>query len=106
MSKTLKLAFVGCGAIAPYHLNGIKEHAPRIQVTAAIDPNRAKAEEIAAETGAQVFSSVEEGLAQGDFDAVDILTHPPPARAARHPGVCGRQARRPGKADGNLAGGV
>ena len=74
MSQTLKLAFVGCGAIAPYHLNGIKEHAPRIQVTAAIDPNRAKAEEIAAETGAQVFGSLEEGLAHGDFDAVDILT--------------------------------
>ena len=42
MSQTLKLAFVGCGAIAPYHLNGIKEHAPRIQVTAAIDPDRRK----------------------------------------------------------------
>ncbi len=74
MSQTLKLAFVGCGAIAPYHLNGIKEHAPRIQVTAAIDPNRDKAEEIAAETGAAVFGSLEEGLADGDFDAVDILT--------------------------------
>ncbi len=74
MSQTLKLAFVGCGAIAPYHLNGIKEHAPRIQVTAAIDPNRAKSEEIAAETGAQVFGSLEEGLAHGDFDAVDVLT--------------------------------
>ena len=74
MSKTLKLAFVGCGAIAPYHLNGIKEHAPRIQVTAAIDPDRAKAEQIAAETGAQVFGSLEEGLAHGDFDAVDVLT--------------------------------
>ena len=51
MSKTLKLAFVGCGAIAPYHLNGIKEHAPRIQVTAAIDPNRAKSEEISGRDG-------------------------------------------------------
>ena len=61
MTQTLKLAFVGCGAIAPYHLNGIKEHAPRIQVTAAIDPNREKAEEIAAETGAQVFGSLRRG---------------------------------------------
>ena len=74
MSTTLKLAFVGCGAIAPFHLNGIKEQARRTQVSAAIDLNREKAEKIASETGAQVFGSLEEGLAHGDFDAVDVMT--------------------------------
>ncbi len=73
MSKTLKLAFVGCGAISRFHLDGIQESAPSVQVTAAIDPDRGRAEAIAAETGAQVFSSLEEGLDRGDFDAVDLM---------------------------------
>ena len=72
-ANILKLAFVGCGAIASYHLNGIKEHAPEIQVTAAIDTAREKAELIAAETGAKIYTSLEEGLAEGDFDAVDLM---------------------------------
>ena len=41
MSDTLKLALVGCGAICRFHLDGIKESAPRIQVTAAIDTDGA-----------------------------------------------------------------
>lgn len=69
----LKLAFVGCGAIARYHLNGIKKHAPEIKVTAAIDTAREKAELITAETGAKIYTSLEEGLAEGDFDAVDLM---------------------------------
>ena len=73
MTTTLKLALVGCGAIARFHLDGIKEIAPRIQVTAAVDPVPEKAAAIAAETGAQAFSSLDEALDQGDFDAVDLL---------------------------------
>ncbi len=73
MPNTLKLALVGCGAIARYHLDGIKERAPRIQVTAVIDPNPERAAAYAAETGATAFATLEEALAQGDFDAVDIM---------------------------------
>ena len=73
MSSTLRLAFAGCGAIARYHLDGILEHAPSVQVTAAIDLDREKAEAYAAETGGEAFSSLEEALEKGDFDAVDIL---------------------------------
>ena len=73
MSRTLKLASVGCGAISRFHLDGILESAPRIQVTAAIDPDRGRAQAIAAETGAQVFSSLAEGLEEGDFEAVDLM---------------------------------
>jgi predicted dehydrogenase len=73
MPGTLRLALLGCGAIARYHLDGIKERVPRIKVTAAIDTDRAKAEKFAAETGAQVFTSFDEALEKGEFDAVDIL---------------------------------
>ncbi len=34
MSTILKLALVGCGAIARFHLDGIKEAVPQIRVTA------------------------------------------------------------------------
>lgn len=73
MSDKLNLAFVGCGAIAGFHLNAIREAAPRIQVTAAIDPETQRAEAIARQTGAEVFASLEEGLQKGDFDAVDLM---------------------------------
>ena len=73
MSSELKMGFVGCGAIARFHLDGIKEKAPDIRITAAIDPDRAKAESIAAETGAEVFASLDEALESGDFDAVDLM---------------------------------
>jgi len=51
MPDTLRLAFLGCGAIARYHLDGIEERAPRIRVTAAIDTDQSKAGKFAAETG-------------------------------------------------------
>ena len=73
ITNKLRLAFVGCGAIARYHLDGINEYAPRIQVTAVIDPDRARAESYAAETGATAFSSLTEALQSDTFDAVDIL---------------------------------
>ena len=73
MSDVLKLAFVGCGAIARFHLDGVRACGGKIRVTAAVDPDREKAEGIAAQAGAQVFASLEEALNKGDFDAVDIL---------------------------------
>lgn len=73
MPAHLKLALVGCGAIARFHLNGITSHAPRIRVTACIDPDLEKAQAYADETGAQAFGSLDEALSQGDFDAVDLM---------------------------------
>ena len=73
MPDKLKLAFIGCGAIARFHLDGIKGHAPRIDVTALVDLDASKAQTYAAETGGQAFTSLDEALAKGDFDAVDIM---------------------------------
>ena len=67
MAERLKLAFVGCGAIARYHLDGINEHAPRIQVTATVDVDAEKAQVYATETGGTAFTSLEEALEKGDF---------------------------------------
>ena len=73
MAEQLKLAFVGCGAIARFHLNGIAEMAPDIQLTAVVDTMEEKTRAYAAETGATPVASLDEAREQGDFDAVDIM---------------------------------
>ena len=69
----LRLAFVGCGRIAGFHLDGIEQAAPRTRVTAAVDPDPRATEAIAARTGARTYASLEQALAAGGFDAVDIM---------------------------------
>jgi UDP-N-acetyl-2-amino-2-deoxyglucuronate dehydrogenase len=69
----LKLAFLGCGGIARDHLLGVQQYASRIQVTAAIDLDQDKAQAVSAATGAHVFTTLEQALAEGQFDAVDIM---------------------------------
>ena len=73
MSTVLNLAFVGCGAISEWHLHSIETAVPQIRVTAAIDPDRTHAEQIAERTGAAVFTSLDDAIAAGGFDAVDIM---------------------------------
>ena len=72
-AQELRLAFVGCGRIAGFHLDGIEQAAPRTRVTAAVDPDPNAAAAIAARTGAHTYASLEPALAAGDFDAVDIM---------------------------------
>lgn len=73
MSEPVKLALLGCGAISHYHVDGIQESAPRIDITAVIDTDLNKATELSEKTGAQVFTSLDEALNKGDFDAVDVM---------------------------------
>ena len=70
----LKLAMVGCGRIARFHLDGIEQSAVRTRVTAAVDPDAGAAAAVAERTGAATFSSFEDALQAGNFDAVDIMT--------------------------------
>jgi predicted dehydrogenase len=69
----LKIAFVGCGNIAKEHLKGIKKHVPHLKVTAMVDSNLALATAMAHETAARPFDSLAAALAEGDFEAVDIM---------------------------------
>ncbi len=73
MPETLKLAFVGCGAISSFHVMGIRQGAPRIEICAVVDPRRESAEAVGKETGAAVFESFEEALQNAEFDAVDLM---------------------------------
>lgn len=72
MAETLKLGLVGCGAIADWHENAIREVA-EVEITAAIDIDPAKAQAMADKTNAQAFSSLADGVASGCFDAVLLM---------------------------------
>lgn len=71
--RRLRLAFVGCGAIAQWHLTALRTAAPRIDLTVVIDPERSRAEDMAKETGAEPFSSLDDALVAGGFDAVLLM---------------------------------
>ncbi|MEM7015812.1 MAG: Gfo/Idh/MocA family oxidoreductase [Pseudomonadota bacterium] len=74
MAQTkLKTAFVGCGGIARAHWHGVRYVADRIEVTAVVESHEERLQEFAERTGAQPFNSLETALAEGDFDAVDIM---------------------------------
>lgn len=72
MTQRLKLALVGCGAISAWHRSGLKS-VPDIEVTTCVDVDPARAREAAADTGAEVYTSLDRALADGDFDAVDLM---------------------------------
>ena len=69
----LRLAFVGCGAIARFHLDGIVERNLPIEITAAVDTNPDRAEAFARETGAEPFADFDQAIQRGEFDAVDLM---------------------------------
>ena len=73
MPRTLTMALVGCGAISRVHLPAIHGGAPRIDITAVVDADRARADAMARETGARAFTSLDEALARADFEAVDLM---------------------------------
>lgn len=73
MADRLKMALVGCGAISELHLFGIEQGGAPIDITAAVDIDREAAARTAAKTGAKVFSTLDEALQDGDFDAVDLM---------------------------------
>lgn len=73
MDKRLRVAIVGCGAIAEWHWNAIRGGATRTRVTACVDPDGARAQALADKTGGTPFASLRDALAGGEVDAVAIM---------------------------------
>jgi predicted dehydrogenase len=71
--ESLKLALVGCGGIAQAHWRGIREIATRVRVTSVVETHDGRRADMAERTGARPFATLDEALADGDFDAVDIM---------------------------------
>jgi predicted dehydrogenase len=76
-----RIAVVGCGRIAPAHLNGLKLLSNRAKAVAICDINEALRSERQENYGiSRGFRTVEELLEWGEFDIAAILT-PPDVRA-------------------------
>lgn len=73
MAEQLRMALVGCGAIAQFHLAGIAELEGLVKVTALVDPVLERAQELADRTGGKAYPTLDAALADGGFDAVEIL---------------------------------
>jgi predicted dehydrogenase len=73
MPATLSLAVVGCGAISQLHLPALREGARRTTITAVVDTDPARAEAAARTTGATPFTSLDDALACGGVEAVDLM---------------------------------
>ena len=72
-ASQLNIAFIGCGNIARDHLYGLQHHTQRLRITAVIDADGDRAAKMAEQTGAQAFTSIDDALAKGNFEAVDIM---------------------------------
>lgn len=71
--STLRLAIVGCGAMAEWHLDALEEAAPRTKVVAAVDPDPVRAAIVADLTGAAVFATMAAALSAGGVHAVALV---------------------------------
>jgi predicted dehydrogenase len=86
MPDQLGFAIVGCGMIARFHANALKE-IPQARVAALVSRTRGNAEGLLSETGiptCPVFETVEESLRAPGVDAVIITT---PSGAHREPAL-------------------
>lgn len=75
MSAEVRLALVGCGAIADWHADAVADN-PRVRITHAIDVDPERARSLADRVGARAFSSVADAVADGGFDAAAVLVPP------------------------------
>ena len=60
--QRVSLALIGCGSIAQSHWQGIQSDAPNVHATAVIDTDSERAQNMAKQTGAQAFTSINEAL--------------------------------------------
>jgi UDP-N-acetyl-2-amino-2-deoxyglucuronate dehydrogenase len=70
--NVLRLALVGCGAISEWHRKAIAR-IPEIEITAVIDVDEARARAAASGNNAEIFTSLEAALANGSFEAADVM---------------------------------
>lgn len=87
--QEVRLAIIGAGGIAQTHAHAL-EGVPQVRVTTVVDIIRERAESLADRLHAdQVYEDIDEALAKGGFDAVDIclptyLHSPVSVAAANH----------------------
>ncbi len=71
--ERVRLAMIGCGAIAQWHLRAIARGATRTDVTAVVDVVPGRADALAAATGASAYRDVDVALGAEVFDAALVM---------------------------------
>ena len=88
---TTRVAVIGCGYFARYHLAAWTALSGDVELVAVCDVDAAKAESAAAKTGAKAFTDVATMLAEARPDIVDLVTrmdtHLPIARQCAELGI-------------------
>ena len=90
MNRKINYAIVGCGAISRTHIRALKQMEKAV-LYAVCDKSKERAEEAAAETGALVYTDLDDMLGDKNVDAVIILT------ASGMHGDMGMKAAKAGK---------
>jgi UDP-N-acetyl-2-amino-2-deoxyglucuronate dehydrogenase len=70
----IRLALVGAGIIARQHARVISQLADRVELAAVVDPDPAKAAELAEQFGAATYGTLAEAVAAADFSVVVVCT--------------------------------
>ena len=73
-ARPVRLALVGAGVIGRHHARVITELGDRVVLAAVVDLHRDRAEEIAAEHGGEVFTSLTAALTASDVGVVVVCT--------------------------------
>jgi UDP-N-acetyl-2-amino-2-deoxyglucuronate dehydrogenase len=73
MAKPVRFGLVGCGVIAPIHARSIAE-LPEARLVAVCDIIPEKAQALAGQYSAEVYTDYNEMVERADIDVVDVLT--------------------------------
>jgi predicted dehydrogenase len=75
LNTALRVGLIGCGGIAPVHLDSYRQDG-RVTVVAVTDVDERRAEILAAQAGAALYTDYRRMLADQPLDAVSVLTPP------------------------------
>jgi UDP-N-acetylglucosamine 3-dehydrogenase len=76
MSNTaLRVGLIGCGGIAPVHLDSYRQDG-RVRVVAVADVEEQRAAALAAQSGAAPYTDYRQMIDEQRLDAVSVLTPP------------------------------
>ena len=74
LDRKIRFALVGCGRIARNHMNALRDHAERCELAGVCDIDPRALEEVAGNSGARPYASLEGMLAGCAADAVILAT--------------------------------
>lgn len=72
--RKIRIALVGCGRISTNHLQAIKQHEDRLQLTAVCDNNQQALEQAMKTYGVDGYSSLDSLLEQAHVDVITLCT--------------------------------